>query len=79
MAHLTDDKRIKKWPPDTHVKPNLKQAGSEYVKAQFIQYILFKIEREVMRKSGYHDSELTNFKKLNRETCHASKLGGFKR
>ena len=64
VKHLTSDDRIKSWPMDEHVKSALSYAGNK--KAGLIRYILFTIEREVMRY-GPQDSELINFKKLNIE------------
>ena len=65
VTHLRDD-RIKNWPMDkSQVESALDEAGRK--NAKLIQYILFKIEREVMRDPNYPDSELENFKNLDRE------------
>ena len=66
VRHLMKDDRIKSWPMD---KPQIESALNEAGRknAKLIQYILFKIEREVMRDPNYPDSKLENFEKLDRE------------
>ena len=65
LTHLKGDNRIKSWPTDEQVESALNEGGRK--NAKLIQYILFKIEREVMRDPNYRDSELENFENLDRE------------
>ena len=65
VTHLKEDNRIKSWPTDEQVESALHKAGNK--NAELILYILFKIEREVMRHLHYTDNPLTSFEDLDRE------------
>ena len=65
VTHLEEDNRIKSWPTDEQVESALHKAGNK--NAELILYILFKIEREVMRDLHYTDNPLTSFEDLDRE------------
>ena len=65
LAILKNPGGGQKWPTNRQVDSALRSAGTK--NAKLIQYILFKIEREVMTEIEYVDNPLQNFENLNRE------------